>query len=177
MVGCKSYLPVFPIICYYFPVFPGKCHWHGPSTPIYYFIYYFIFLSSHPSIHSHTPSPIHPHTHLSTHPSILTLIHSHTYPSTHHLPICTPIYPPTHKHLSVYTLTHSSMHPHTHLSINTNPSIYLPSTHSSIHPHTHSLSKKLAGHYVFISCIHLLKLYSCLNSYMFSIVKRTKNHV
>ena len=29
MEGCKSYLPVFSIICQYFPVFPGKCQWHG----------------------------------------------------------------------------------------------------------------------------------------------------
>ena len=27
--GCKSYLPVFSIICQYLLVFPGKCHWHG----------------------------------------------------------------------------------------------------------------------------------------------------
>ena len=29
MEGCKSYLPISSIICHYFPVFPGKCHWHG----------------------------------------------------------------------------------------------------------------------------------------------------
>ena len=29
MEGCKSYLPVFSIICQYFRVFPRKCHWHG----------------------------------------------------------------------------------------------------------------------------------------------------
>ena len=29
MEGCKSYLPVFPIVCHYIPVFPSKCHWHG----------------------------------------------------------------------------------------------------------------------------------------------------